>query len=143
MESRQKNAVLLDCCTVIGALDGRPNAVAFKERLSKRKDVALLVPDLVISEVARVARISKEAAEQAVRSFAHGSEIVRLEDDEALVDAVALTVRYDYCHYPDSIYLVHCRNTGAVLLTYDRKLKEVARMEGIMACSPDNFRFYQ
>jgi hypothetical protein len=31
----------------------------------------------------------------------------------------------------------------AVLVTYDRKLRDVARLEGIMACSPDNFRFYQ
>ena len=142
MQTSQKTTVLLDCCTIIGALDGKQNALAFKEKLGRRKDVELLVPDLVVSEVARVAKISREAAGQAIRSFAHGN-IVRMADDDAIVDAVALTTHYDYCHYPDSIYLVHCRNTGAVLVTYDKKLREVARMEGIMACSPDNFCFYQ
>jgi predicted nucleic acid-binding protein len=142
MEQMQ-NAVLLDCCTIIGALGGKPNAVTFKEKLSRRKDVTLLVPDLVVSEVSKIAKISAEAAEQTIRSFAHGNKVVRLQDDGALVDAIALAVRYDYCHYPDSVYLVHSRNTGAVLVTYDRKLRDVARMEGIMACSPDNFRFYK
>lgn len=138
-----QNAVLLDCCTIIGALAKKQNAVAFKEKLSRRKDVTLLVPDLVISEVSKIAKMSVKAAEEAIKSFAHGNKIIRLQDDGALVDAIALSVRYDYCHYPDSVYLVHSRNTGAVLVTYDKKLRDVARMEGIMACSPDNFRFYQ
>ena len=142
MESIQ-NPVLLDCCTIIGALEGKSNAVAFKEKLSKRKDMTILVPDLVVSEVSRVAKMSAQAAEKAIRSFAHGNKVVRLQDDGAMVDAVALTVHYNYCHYPDSIYLIHSRNTGAVLVTYDRRLRDVARMEGIMASSPDNFRFYQ
>ena len=139
-----RSPVLMDCCTIIGALEGKPNALAFKEKLAKRKGMTLLVPDVVISEVAKVARISAQAAEQAIRSFSQGKEIARREDDQkTLADAIALSVRYDYCHYPDSIYLVQARNTGAVLVTYDRKLRDVARMEGIMACSPDNFRFYQ
>lgn len=142
METSQKTTVLLDCCTIISALDGKHDALAFKEKLSRRKDVAVLVPDLVVSEVARVARISREAAEQAICSFARGN-IVRTADEDAMVDAIALTTHYDYCHYPDSIYLVHCRNAGGVLVTYDKKLRDVARMEGIMACSPDNFCFYQ
>ena len=142
MEQKTTTPVLHDCCTIIGALNGRPSSLAFKEKLSRRKDVTLMVPDVAISEVARVARMSAEAAEQAVRSFAHG-KVVRIADDAAMVDAIALTVRYDYCHYPDSIYLVHCRNAGAVLVTYDRKLREVARLEAIMACAPESFRFYQ
>ena len=147
MKLQQKiitNPILLDCCTIISALEGNPQALIFREKLSRRKDLTLLVPECVISEAAKVARMSAQEAENAIRGFAHDKEIIRLEDDrETLVDAIALTARYDYCHYPDSIYLAHCRNQGAVLVTYDRKLKEVARMEGIMACSPDNFRFYQ
>ena len=148
MKMQQKivtTPVLMDCCTIIGALEGERNALAFKEKLAKRKDVTLLVPDVVISEVAKIARMSAEAAEQAIRSFSSkGNEIARMEDDQkTLADAIALSVRYDYCHYPDSIYLIQARNAGAILVTYDRKLRDVARMEGIMACSPDNFRFYQ
>jgi predicted nucleic acid-binding protein len=134
--------ILLDCCTVINAIEGKPSALAFKEKMSKRKDVTLFVPDVVISQVAKVARLSAEEAEEEIRSFSHRSKIVRIKDDQkALVDAVALSVRYDYCHYPDSIYLIQARTAGAILATYDKKLRDVAKMEGIMACSPDNFRF--
>ncbi len=139
----EKSPVLLDCCTIVGAMvEDRPNATAFKQKIARRKDLNLIVPDIVISEVARIARLSPEAAEEAIRSFSNSHEITRLDDKKTLVDAIALSLRYDYCHYPDSIYLVHARNTNAVLVTYDRKLREVARLEGIMACSPDNFRIY-
>jgi predicted nucleic acid-binding protein len=134
--------LLLDCCTIVSALEGDAKVLEFKARLSKRKDLTLLAPDHVISEVAKVARMSVQEAEKAVRAFAHGNKVTGLaEDKQILVDAVALGLRYDYCHYPDSIYLAHCRNQGAVLVTYDKKLKDVARMEGIMACLPENFRF--
>jgi predicted nucleic acid-binding protein len=137
--------IILDCCTIVSAIQGKPGAREFKEKLARRKDLTLLVPDVVISEVAKIARLSAEAAEKAISSFSQGNNrIVRLEDDQkTLADAVLLSIRYDYCHYPDSIYLIHARNAGGVLVTYDRKLRDVARMEGIMACSPDNFRFYQ
>lgn len=136
--------ILLDSCSIIDAFEGNQRTLEFKERLSKRKDLTLLVPDHVISEVAKVARMSVQEAENAVRAFARDNKVTRLQDDrEILADAVKLSLHYDYCHYPDNIYLAHCRNQGAVLVTYDRKLRDVARMEGIMACSPDNFRFYQ
>ncbi len=140
--------ILLDCCTVISAFQGKPGALEFKKKLSKRKDLTLLVPEVVISEVAKIARLSADAAEQAIMSFSLGNDdnikrIVRLEDDQkTLADAVLLSLRYDYCHYPDSIYLILARNAGAVLVTYDRRLRDVASMEGIMACSPDNLPFY-
>ncbi len=135
--------VLLDCCTIIAAKDGRPDAIAFQRKLSRRKDLELLVPDLVVKEVSRVARIPIEEAERLARSFSSGT-IERLTDDESIArEASELDQRYLSCHYPDSHYLVHCRNTPAVLVTYDKKLREVARMEGIMTCSPGNYRFYQ
>jgi len=135
--------VLLDCCTIIAAKDGRPDAIAFQRKLSRRKDLELLVPDLVVKEVSRVARIPIEEAERLARSFSSGT-IERLTDDESIArEASELYQRYLSCHYPDSHYLVHCRNTTAVLVTYDKKLREVARMEGIMTCSPGNYRFYQ
>ncbi len=136
--------VLLDCCTVLSAIQGKPGAREFKEKLATRKDLSLLVPDLVISELSKIARLSAEAAEKAISSLSQGNKIVRLEDDhKTLADAIVLSVRYVHCHYPDSIYLIQESNTGAVLVTYDRKLRDVARMEGIIACSPYNFRFYQ
>ena len=135
--------VLLDCCTIVSAIDGRPDTLAFRNKLSRRNNVTLIVPDIAVSEVARVARMTAEAAEEAIGSFSKGKKVIRVSDDDILVEAVALTLRYDYCHYPDSIYLVQCKKTGAVLVTYDKKLREVAGMEGVMACSPDHIRFYQ
>ena len=137
--------IILDCCTIVSAIQGKPGAREFKEKLARGKDLTLLVPDVAISEVAKIARLSAEAAEKAITSFSQGkNRIVRLEDDQkTLADAVLLSIRYDYCHYPDSIYLIQARNLGAVLVTHDRKLRDVARMEGIMVCSPDNLRFYQ
>ncbi len=144
--TRMATPIILDCCTIVSAIQGKPGAREFKEKLAKRRDLTLLVPDVVISEVAKIARLSAEAAEKAITAFSKSasSKIVRLEDDQkTLADAIVLSIRYDYCHYPDSIYLIHAKNAGAVLVTYDRKLRDVARMEGIMACSPENFRFYQ
>lgn len=135
--------VLLDCCTIIAAKDGRPDAVAFQKKLSRRKDLELLVPDLVVKEVSKIAGISVEEAERLARSFSSGA-VERVADDESIErEASELDQKYLSCHYPDSHYLVHCRNTAAVLVTYDRKLKEVARLEGIMTCSPGNYSFYQ
>jgi predicted nucleic acid-binding protein len=135
--------VLLDCCTIIAAKDGRWDAVAFQKKLSRRKDLELLVPDLVVKEVSKIAGISIEEAERLARSFSSATVERPAEDESIVREANELDQKYLSCHFPDSYYLVHCRNTSAVLVTYDKKLKEVARMEGIMACSPANYRFYQ
>jgi predicted nucleic acid-binding protein len=135
--------VLLDCCTIIAAKDGRPDAVAFQKKLSRRKDLELLVPDLVVKEVSRIAGIPVEEAERLARSFSSGTVSLLADDESIIQEASELGHKYLSCHFPDSHYLVHCRNTSAVLVTYDKKLKQVARMEGIMTCSPGNYRFYQ
>lgn len=145
--SREKQtSLVLDSCTVIGARNGSQQVLQFRKKIAKRKDIRVIVPSIVVSEVQKVAHLSFEEATKLVESFSEHGQIdyVSCEDKELVAEAEALRAKYPiYSHYPDDHYLVIARRYGAVLITYDRKLKDVARTEGVMTCAPGSFRMYQ
>jgi predicted nucleic acid-binding protein len=136
--------LLLDTCTIVGAWQKKPEVVAFRSKIAKRKDVRIIVPGILVREVAKIAKMSKEEALSLIESFSEFGQIDYVDTMSMARDAEALVAKYPaYCHYPDNHYLACCREQGAVLVTYDNNLRFVAKMEGIMTCAPGNFRIYQ
>ena len=144
LSAEKQSLLLLDTCTIISALQGKPEAVAFRDKIAKRKDIRILVPGILVREVAKIANVSHEKALSLVESFSEQGQIDYVDDARIAAVAESMIAKYPrYCHYPDNYYLACCKEQGSLLVTYDHNLKLVARMEGIMTCSPGNFRIYQ
>ena len=105
------------------------------------------MPTVVVKEVCKVGSMSLDSAIALIDTFSETGQIDYLashNDSEISAQAEALRIKYPvYLHYPDDHYLVVAKNNDALLVTFDRKLKDVARAEGVMTCSPANFRIYQ
>ncbi len=149
LSTESQTAILLDTCTIVSVLEKKPAALEFRKKIALRKDIRIVVPSILAREVARVAGIGVDEAIPLIESFSQVGQIdyvTRCEDDDGnrvAREADALKAKYlNYCHYPDNHYIVHCRDHAALLVTYDNDLRRVARMEGVMTCSPGNFRLY-
>ena len=144
LSAERQMPVLIDTCTVIGAWQKKPEAMAFRSKVAKRKDIRIIVPGILVREVSRVTKMTGAEVLSLVESFSEFGQIDYVDIAPIAREAEALVAKYPtYCHYPDSYYLAYCRDQGAVLVTYDNSLRLVARMEGIMTCAPGNFRTCQ
>lgn len=150
LSTQRQTPVLLDTCTIVGVWEKRPEALELRKKIARRKDIRIIVPSILAREVAKVARLGEEQALALIESFSEMGQIDYLskcgDDDGNRItrEADALVTKYPrYCHYPDNHYLVFCKDQAAVLVTYDKELRSVARLEGIMVCAPGNFRIYQ
>jgi hypothetical protein len=144
LSAEKQTTILLDCCTIIGAHNGKPGVLKFRKRIASRKDLRIIVPSILVREVAKIAKITREEALALIESFSDMGQIDYVGDDvERNREAELLNVRYPgYCHYPDNRYLLACKEYDATLLTYDRKLKDVALGERVAAYSPEEFGLY-
>lgn len=138
---------MLDSCTIIGAKNKNADVLQFRKKIANRKDVRIIVPTVVVREVCKVGSMSFDSAIALIDTFSETGQIdyhASNNDSEISAQAEALRTKYPvYLHYPDDHYLVVAKNNDALLVTFDRKLKDVARAEGVMTCSPSNFRIYQ
>lgn len=146
LSAQRQQAIVLDCCTIIGAKKKSAEVLQFRKKIAKRKDIRIIVPSVVVKEVCKVGRMSFDSAIALIDTFSETGQIdyAACNESEISARAEALRSRYPvYLHYPDDHYLVVARNTGALLVTYDGNLKDVARAEGVMTCSPGSFRICQ
>ena len=138
---------MLDSCTIIGAKNNDVKVLQFRKKIANRKDIRIIVPTVAVKEVRKVGSMSFDSAIALIDTFSETGQIdyhASDTDSEISAQAAALRTKYPvYLHYPDDHYLVVAKNNDALLVTFDRKLKDVARAEGVMTCSPSNFRIYQ
>lgn len=148
LSAKKQTPILLDTCTIIGVWQRKPEVLELRRKIVARKDIRIIVPSILVREVARVTHLPEDESLALVESFSEMGQIDYIskggvDDSRISQEADALVAKYPlYCHYPDNQYLVYSKELGAVLVTYDRNLREVARLEGIMACAPGNFRLY-
>ena len=143
LSAEKQSILVLDCCTIIGAKNGSLNALQFRRKIANRQDIKILVPSIIVREVRKVGRMSFDEAIALIDTFSQTGQIeyVSCSDIEIKSHAEALTAKYPVlCHYPDDHYLAIAKRYGAVLVTYDRNLKDVAKLEGLQTCAPQNFR---
>jgi predicted nucleic acid-binding protein len=149
LSAQKQQAIVLDSCTIIGAKNKDAQVLQFRKKIAKRKDIRIIVPTVVVKEVCKVGSMSFDSAIALIDTFSETGQMdyyyhASHNDSEISDQAVALRTKYPvYLHYPDDHYLVVAKNNDALLVTFDRKLKDVARAEGVMTCSPGNFRIYQ
>lgn len=148
LSAQRQQVIVLDCCTIIGAKNKNAEVLQFRKKIAKRKDIRIIVPAVIVKEVCKVGSMSFDSAIALIDTFSETGQIdyndTSHNDSEISAQAEALKSKYPvYLHYPDDHYLVVAKNNDALLITYDRKLKDVARAEGVMTCSPGNFRSYQ
>lgn len=165
--------VLLDTCTRVNVWNKKLEALKFRSKIAGRKDMKMIVPGILIREVAKVAKITVEKALVLIESFLTSGQIdyinyyynnsrgsnpgnkndSKRDDDDndnnknnSKIENTANQLKakyFRYCHYLDNYYLYYCNDNNAVLITYDNDLRQVAKMEEIMSCTPGNFRIYQ
>jgi hypothetical protein len=144
LSAERQTPLLLDTCAIISACQKKPEVIAFKNKIAKRRDVRIIVPSILVREVSKIARINQAESLSLIESFSEFGQIDYVDIAPVAKEAEALVAKYPtYCHYPDNYYLIYCREQGAVLVTFDNNLRVVAKMEGVMTCSPGNFRIYQ
>ncbi|HEX7033256.1 MAG TPA: PIN domain-containing protein [Nitrososphaera sp.] len=144
--SQHQTPIMLDTCMIASAYENRPEALELRKKLAHRKDVRIMVPGTQVREVAEVVGVGGEQVLELVESFSKMGQIdYIIEDDDRIAsEADKLKAKYPrFCHSPDDIYLAYCKELGVLLVTYYNNLRKVARMEGIMTCTPGNFRPYQ
>jgi predicted nucleic acid-binding protein len=144
LSAGKQTPLLIDTCTIINAQKKKSEALAFRSKIAKRKDIRIIVPNILVKEVSKITRTSRDEALSLIESFSEIGQIDYVDEGTLAKEAETLPAKYPtYCHYPDNYYLIYCRDHGAVLVTYDSNLRLVAKMEGIMTCSPENFKIYQ
>ena len=131
-------AVVLDAPVAVRWVvdeEGTPEAVALLE-----SDFTWIAPRLMLTEVAAALRrkvvdelIDPAIAIQALDTIIQAVQdsVVRLMEDERIVNA-ALTVALDVRHkVPDCLYLALAEREGASIATADDRLAKLARTRGI------------
>ena len=149
LSAENQTAVLLDCCIIINTWKQKPEALQFRKRIASRKDIKIIVPHILIEEVAKVAGITKDQAVALIESFSNAGQIEYIgqcgadEANRIAKEAEGLKAKYPgYCHYPDNHYVVLCKDYDATLVTHDSNLKDVATAERVTACLPEQFWSY-
>jgi predicted nucleic acid-binding protein len=145
LSAEKQTTVLLDCCTIIGAKNGSLDALQFRKKIANRKDIKILVPSIIVREVCKVGRMAFDEAIALIDTFSLTGQIEYVSCSDIVIksQAEALTAKYPvFCHYPDDHYLAIAKKYGALLVTYDRNLKDVARLEGVQTCAPLNSRIH-
>lgn len=109
LSAERQTVLLLDTCTIISAWQKKPEALAFRAKIARRKDIRIIVPRILVGEVAKVAGISRDDALSLAESFSEFGQIEYLDDPAVSREADSLAAKNPaYCHYPDNHYLVNC-----------------------------------
>ena len=126
--------VVLDASAGIEIGLGRDNSQKFKELLEKASKV--ITSDLYKAEVTnvlwkyvKIKLLTKDVALQRLQYCLNlVDEYIDIKENnqESLIESI----RIDHSVY-DILYLTIARRNGAILMTQDKKLKEIAKEQGI------------
>lgn len=122
-------SLVLDASAVVRIIEGAEPAAPFHEAVLKADLV--LAPELMLTEVAnalwRLQRAGQLEADGLQRRLSRAADLVDvIEPDRHLqAEALALACHLDHPVY-DCLYLALARREAAVLLTADKRLKQLA-----------------
>ena len=126
--------VVLDASAGIEIGLGRDNSQKFKELLEKASKV--ITSDLYKAEVSNVlwkyVKIKLLTKDVALQRLQYCLNLVDeyIDITENNQESLIESIRIDHSVY-DILYLTIARRNGAILMTQDKKLKEIAKEQGI------------
>jgi predicted nucleic acid-binding protein len=143
----KQSAIVLDCGTITAAKNGNKDAIQFRKKIATRKGLKkITVPCIAIEEICKLGQTSFDNAVSLIDSFSQNGQIDDIScshDRQIILQAELLTAKYAVnFHYIDDHHVVIAKRCSALLVTLDKKLKDIARAEGILTFCPGNFRFY-
>ena len=134
-------AIVLGAGTIMAAKNGNSDVIQFRKKTATIKYIKINVPSIAIKEICKVGPMSFDNAVSLIDSFSRNGQIeyILCSDDRQIVIQAKYPV---YCHYPDDHYVVIANKYSALPVTFDKKLKDIVRAEGVLTFCPGNFRFY-
>ena len=139
-------AIVLGGGIIMAAKNGNNDAVQFRKKIATRKDIKINVPSIAFKEICKVGQLSFDNAVSLIDSFSRNGQIEYFscsDDGQIVLQAEVLRAKYTvYCHYPDDHYVVIAKEYSALPVTFDKKLKDIARAEVVLTFCLWNFRFY-
>lgn len=135
------NLVLIDTCAWIRIWQGSITASKFLSFILNH-GYTLVVPEDVTNELCHKLEQTKDKIMSWI--LRHKPKELRIVHytTSSSKEASELSRRYGFCHFPDNRLLAFCKINEAMLVTYDRNLLLTAELEGVLACTPENFRRY-
>jgi len=91
-----------------------------------------------------ITKITKDSNEKIIKKLTNAFNTFPIVDtnDDIKSKARLLETKYYNCHFPDSIILATAKFYGAMFVTLDRKLLQIAQFEGVDASNLSDFMKY-
>lgn len=127
--------IVLDSCVVIDVLT-RPSIAKKILTLFHGKCVRVVLQDVVLTEVHRILRISKEAIIRKISLILRKEPYIFTTNEQMKKTSAEIQQKYGICHFPDSLIVAACKLFSWTLFSFDRNMLQSAGFEGILAFNP-------
>lgn len=135
IEQTPEQMVVLDSCVVIDALT-KPAIARKILALFRGKHSRIVLQDVVLTEVQRITRISKEEIIRRISLTLRKEPYVFATNEQMKTISTEIQQKYGVCHFPDSLIVAACKLLSWTLLSFDRNILRSAEFEGILAFNP-------
>jgi len=133
--------IIFDTCVYVKDKRENGNVLAVLAKKLKRFRVKPVLPKNVLYEITKITKDSNEKIIKKLTNAFNTFPIVDTNDD-IKSEARLLETKYYNCHFPDSIILATAKFYGAMFVTLDRKLLQIAQFEGVDASNLSDFMKY-
>ena len=131
--------IVLDSCVVIEIL-AKPFVARKVLALFHGKHARIVLQDVVLTEVQKILRISKEEIIHKISLIFHKEPYLFATTEQMRQISIQLQQKYGICHFPDSLMLAACKVLAWALFSFDRNMLQSAEFEGILAFNPSRER---
>jgi len=129
---------IFDTCVYVKDKQKSGNVLYVLAKKLKKFRLKTAIPEVVLNEISKVTKDSREKISQKINKVFNGYTIIRCTE-EIKIEARRLEEKYYECHNPDSIILATAKIHGAILVTLDSKLLRTAQLEGVDAYHLSDF----
>jgi predicted nucleic acid-binding protein len=139
IEQTPEQMIVLDSCVVIDALT-KPNIAKKILALFRGKRFRVVLQDVVLTEVHRILRISKEEIIRKMSLILYKEPYLFTTTEQMRQISAEIQQKYGICHFPDSLIVAACKLLSWTLFSFDRNMLQSAEFEGILAFNPSRVR---
>lgn len=130
-----ESMLALDSCIVIATIKS-PKIARKIIRFFKGNTTRVILQDVVLKEASRILQISREEVVEKIGTILKKEVQVFTTTDSMKNEATKYENQYGICHNPDSEILAAAKVFSWTILTMDRKMRQTAEFEGILALNP-------
>lgn len=139
IEQIAEHKVVLDACVVIDVL-AKPIIARKILALFHGKRFRIVLQDVVLTEVQRILRTSKEEIIRRISLILRKEPYIFVTTEQMRQISTEIQQKYGICHFPDSLIVAACKLRSWTLFSFDRNMIQSAEFEGILAFNPSRVR---